>query len=254
VEAPWTSECWRHGEGVFDAALRTAVTDGHRPAGTSTGPSQGGALLDAGGLIADLHNSGDALVRDDTSPAGLVILTPPRFPQPAPSGCRWSGEGSAGGRSRRDVKRPSGDRGSRHADRVGCGPPTSPVGPTNEQGRRSEASSRDSRSPPRLHRRPAASPHPVPKTLSGSRPPPVLANGKVQVSRNVHEESRVANHAGGVRDVLRHLMRIRPVTCPNRSPAFSCSPAAPGTDDAGSAATSSWRSGSGCRRCRRRRR
>ena len=46
------------------------------------------------------------------------------------------------------------------------------------------------------------SPHPVPKTLRASRPPPVLANGKVQVSRNVHEESRVANHAGGVRDVL----------------------------------------------------
>jgi hypothetical protein len=56
-----------------------------------------------------------------TGPAGLVVLTPPRFPQPAPSGCRWLGEGSAGGRSRRDAQRPSGDRGSRHADRVGSG-------------------------------------------------------------------------------------------------------------------------------------
>src|SRR4051794_13382971 len=80
-------------------------------------------------------------------------------------------------------------------------------GPTNERGRRSEASSRDSRSPPRHHRRPAASPHPVPKTLSASRQPSVLANGKVRVSRNVHEEPRVVNHAGGVRDLLRHLSR-----------------------------------------------
>src|SRR5918998_5648870 len=78
-------------------------------------------------------------------------------------------------------------------------------GPDGRAGRRSDASPRDSRSPPRHYRRPAASPHPVPKTFSVSRPPPVAANAKAQVSRDVHEESRVANHAGGVRDVLRHL-------------------------------------------------
>ncbi len=50
----------------------------------------------------------------------LAVHTPRRFPQPAPSSYRWSGEGSAAGRSRRDAKRPSGDRGSWHADRVGA--------------------------------------------------------------------------------------------------------------------------------------
>src|SRR3954453_6583308 len=106
-------------------------------------------------------------------------------------------------------------------------------GPTVEGGRRSEASSRDSRSPPRHLRRPAASPHPVPKTLSASRPPPVLANGKVQVSRNVHEESRVANHAGGVRDVLRHLTLVETADPGGRS-------AAPVLDPRAGAAACPW--------------
>ncbi|SFU09971.1 hypothetical protein SAMN05660657_05672 [Geodermatophilus amargosae] len=48
-----------------------------------------------------------------------AVHTPLRFAQPARSVCRWSWEGSAAGRSRRDAKRPSRDRGSRHADRGG---------------------------------------------------------------------------------------------------------------------------------------
>jgi hypothetical protein len=49
--------------------------------------------------------------------------TPLRFPQPARSGWRRSREGSAAGRSRRDAKRPSRDRGSWHADGVGRASP-----------------------------------------------------------------------------------------------------------------------------------
>lgn len=56
-----------------------------------------------------------------------------RFPQPAPPGCRWSGEGSAGGRSRRDAKRPSGDRGSRHADPGGSGLHATVSAPTDKR-------------------------------------------------------------------------------------------------------------------------
>jgi hypothetical protein len=50
--------------------------------------------------------------------AGPRGHTPDRFPQPAPSGRRWPGEGSAGGRSRRDTKCPSGGQDGRHTDRV----------------------------------------------------------------------------------------------------------------------------------------
>ena len=48
---------------------------------------------------------------------------PRRLPQPARSGWRWPREGVAAGRSSRDAKRPSRDRGSRHADRVGRASP-----------------------------------------------------------------------------------------------------------------------------------
>jgi hypothetical protein len=45
--------------------------------------------------------------------------TPGRSPQPARSGCSGPREGWAVGPSRRDAQRPSGDQGSRHADRGG---------------------------------------------------------------------------------------------------------------------------------------
>ena len=143
-----------------------------------------------------------------TDPAGLAVLTPPRFPQPALSGYRWSGEGAAGGRSRRDAKRPSGDRGSRHADWVGSGLPT----PRVCRWTSGDAGPQDNPSPPHRHRRPAASPRPVPKTLSQDRPLPLLSNAKAQVNCNIHQKARMTNHAGGVRDVLRHLSTERGLT------------------------------------------
>lgn len=42
-------------------------------------------------------------------------------------------------------------------------------------------------SPPRRHRRPAASPHPVPKTLSPDHPRPLLPNTKAQVNCDIHQ-------------------------------------------------------------------
>jgi hypothetical protein len=92
----------------------------------------------------------------------LAVHTPRRFPQPARSGWRWSREGSAAGRSRRDAKRPSRYRGRRHADRVGR---ASPIPRACRRGSRIPFRSHGSRRP--TARRavtgaPAASPHPVP--------------------------------------------------------------------------------------------
>jgi len=50
--------------------------------------------------------------------------------------------------------------------------------------------------------RPAASPHPVPKTLSADHPLPTLANASAQVNAATRRQPQVTNHEGRVRDVL----------------------------------------------------
>jgi len=77
--------------------------------------------------------------------------TPGRFEQPAPLGCRGLGEGWAGGPSRRDAKRPSGD----------------PLQPTHSAGGEAASGSQDLPAG-RMGRAAVliAGPHPVPQTLS----------------------------------------------------------------------------------------
>jgi hypothetical protein len=131
---------------------------------------------------------------------------PRRLPQPARSGWRWPREGAAAGRSRRDAKRPSRDRGSRHADRVGR---ASPIPRACRRGSRIPFRSHGSSSQPRAAPSPG-SPPPVPiQSPKGSTRPICLRTSptmKVQVRRHINEEPQVLNHAGRVRDVLRHLI------------------------------------------------
>jgi hypothetical protein len=131
-----------------------------------------------------------------------AVHTPLRSPQPARSGWRWSREGSAAGRSRRDAKRPSRDRGSWHDDRVGR---ASPIPRACRRGSRIPYRSHGSEQPI-ARRAVTGSLPPVPiQSPKGSTRPICLRTSptmKVQVRRHINEEPQVLNHAGGVRDVL----------------------------------------------------
>ncbi len=127
----------------------------------------------------------------------------PALPQPARPGCRWSGEGLAAGRSRRDAKRPPGDRGSWHADRgwdARC-----------RHHERADVRPEDLAPQPmsieRTGRRgvtAVTAPIPIQSPTGSTRPTCLRTSPtmKGQVRGHITEEPQLLNHAGRVRDVL----------------------------------------------------
>jgi hypothetical protein len=131
-----------------------------------------------------------------------AVHTPLRSPQPARSGWRWSREGSAAGRSRRDAKRPPRDRGRRHADRVGR---ASPIPRACRRGSRIPFRSHGSRQPTARRAvtgEPAASPHPVPKRFNKTHLSSNTTNHEGAGQKPYQRRATGAQPRGGVRDVL----------------------------------------------------
>lgn len=130
-----------------------------------------------------------AAVRDKPRhPGRPAARSPPpaplRFPQRAPSGWCWSGEGPAAGRSRRDAKRPSRDRGSRHADRGGQRVADNREPPTSESALRGH--------PPTWPR-----PHPVPERFNKTHLFPNTTNYECAAQGSYSRTATGAQSRGG---------------------------------------------------------